>query len=204
MRPSIIAAAAAATFLLTGCETVRSSRSSGELDPADQRYASMVSEVGSLRERLGQVELDLNQVRQDNAQLRADLELARSNRGDAVSQAQLNQAVAQIKADNNEQRREVLGQVNKSVEDLAKRTNQALEQMAKQMNTRAATVRAAPAPTQSLPPDTPGQVYTVQAGDTLSTISRKFGASVADIQRANQLTGSTIKVGQNLFIPEKR
>jgi LysM repeat protein len=75
--------------------------------------------------------------------------------------------------------------------------------MARQVNTKATSVRPANN-LPPLPPDTTGQVYTVQAGDTLSTISRRFGVSVTDIQRANQLSGSTIRVGQNLFIPDKR
>lgn len=201
-RFAAAASAALPLLLLTGCETLRSS-DSAEIDPQSQRYASMSSEMGSLRERLGQIELDLAQVRQENLQLRADLEQAQRNRPDAVSQAQLTQATSSLRSEMADQKRDTLTQVNRSVEDLAKRTNTALEQMARQVNTKATSVRPANN-LPPLPPDTTGQVYTVQAGDTLSTISRRFGVSVTDIQRANQLSGSTIRVGQNLFIPDKR
>ena len=43
--------------------------------------------------------------------------------------------------------------------------------------------------------------YTVQSGDSLIRISKQTGASVEDIQRANGLSGSSIRVGQVLTIP---
>ena len=43
--------------------------------------------------------------------------------------------------------------------------------------------------------------YTVSRGDTLGSISRKFGVPVASIQSANNLNGSVIKYGQVLSIP---
>jgi membrane-bound lytic murein transglycosylase D len=46
-----------------------------------------------------------------------------------------------------------------------------------------------------------GSRYTVSRGDTLGSISRKFGVSVASIQSANNLNGSVIKYGQVLTIP---
>jgi membrane-bound lytic murein transglycosylase D len=46
-----------------------------------------------------------------------------------------------------------------------------------------------------------GSRYTVVRGDSLGSISRKFGVSVASIQSANNLNGSVIKYGQVLTIP---
>ncbi len=43
--------------------------------------------------------------------------------------------------------------------------------------------------------------HTVKSGDTLSKLSRDFKVSVKDIQRANNLRGSVIRVGQKLIIP---
>lgn len=42
--------------------------------------------------------------------------------------------------------------------------------------------------------------YTVQKGDTLSTIARKFGVSVETIQWENDITGENIAVGDDLRI----
>lgn len=44
------------------------------------------------------------------------------------------------------------------------------------------------------------KTYTVQAGDTLYSISRKFGVSVADIRKLNQLTNDSLAVGQTLIL----
>ena len=42
--------------------------------------------------------------------------------------------------------------------------------------------------------------YTVQKGDTLSTIARKFGVSVETIQWENDITGENITVGDDIKI----
>lgn len=42
------------------------------------------------------------------------------------------------------------------------------------------------------------QTYTVQPGDTLYSIARRYGTSVQALQQANQLAGEVIKAGQVL------
>jgi LysM repeat protein len=202
-RLILVTTAAAVVLLSTGCETLRPSSQPAGLDPEARQFASMSSELGALRERLTQLELDVSQTRQENLQLRAEMANLQRGRPDAVTTSQLNQTATELRGEMTAQRREILTQVNRSVEDLANRTNTALEQMARQVNARQ-SARVSPATPQPLPADTPGQVYTVQAGDTLSTIARRFNTSVENIQRANQLTGTNIRVGQNLFIPERR
>ena len=44
-------------------------------------------------------------------------------------------------------------------------------------------------------------LYIVQVGDTLWSISRKFGVSVDDIRSANNLTSDILTIGMNLIIP---
>ena len=46
-----------------------------------------------------------------------------------------------------------------------------------------------------------GTSYTVQSGDNLSRIARKFGVTVEGIQKANNLTGTVIFIGQVLIFP---
>jgi membrane-bound lytic murein transglycosylase D len=45
------------------------------------------------------------------------------------------------------------------------------------------------------------KTYTVRSGDSLWTISRKLGKSIASIKQANGLKGSGIKIGQRLRVP---
>ena len=45
------------------------------------------------------------------------------------------------------------------------------------------------------------QLYIVQQGDTLFSLARRYGVTVEDIQRANNLTSDNIYAGQQLIIP---
>jgi LysM repeat protein len=46
-----------------------------------------------------------------------------------------------------------------------------------------------------------GRVYTVRKGDTLSTIARRHGTTVAKLKAANGLSSDIIRVGRALKIP---
>jgi len=54
-------------------------------------------------------------------------------------------------------------------------------------------------PTESKEPET----YTVQQGDTIWSISRKFGVPSLDLTQVNNLKSSSIQVGQILKLPGK-
>jgi len=43
--------------------------------------------------------------------------------------------------------------------------------------------------------------YTVKSGDSLWSISKKFGVSVNDLKNANNLSSNLLSIGQNLIIP---
>ena len=42
--------------------------------------------------------------------------------------------------------------------------------------------------------------YIVEVGDTIQSIARKFGKTVTDIQNKNNLSGTTLSIGQVLKI----
>lgn len=46
--------------------------------------------------------------------------------------------------------------------------------------------------------------YRVRRGDTLITVAKRFGVSVASLRRANGMQGSVIRVGQSLRVPGMR
>ena len=46
--------------------------------------------------------------------------------------------------------------------------------------------------------------YTVKSGDSLWSISRKFGITVDELKNANNLSSNLLSVGQNLIIPGKK
>lgn len=45
--------------------------------------------------------------------------------------------------------------------------------------------------------------YTVQSGDSLWSISKKFGITVDELKQANNLTSNLLSIGQTLYIPSK-
>ncbi len=45
--------------------------------------------------------------------------------------------------------------------------------------------------------------YTVKSGDSLWSISKKFGITVDELKQANNLTSNLLSIGQNLYIPTK-
>ncbi len=57
------------------------------------------------------------------------------------------------------------------------------------------------APTPTPPSNGGTTTYTVKAGDSLYRIAQNFGVSVGDIIDANNLTSTTLSIGQTLIIP---
>ncbi|RMH62661.1 MAG: LysM peptidoglycan-binding domain-containing protein [Bacteroidetes bacterium] len=57
-----------------------------------------------------------------------------------------------------------------------------------------------------LPPEARATVseHRVRRGETLGGIARKYGVSVAELRRANDIRGSLIRVGQELIVPMPR
>lgn len=54
---------------------------------------------------------------------------------------------------------------------------------------------------EAAPPAAPTRVvYTVRRGDALSEIAQKYGVSVADVKRWNNLSSNTIRIGQELVL----
>jgi len=64
----------------------------------------------------------------------------------------------------------------------------------------AATVEEILAETAALPEPAAAKVYRVRAGDTLSAISRRTGASVAQLQRWNKRRGTKLNIGDRLIV----
>jgi len=58
-------------------------------------------------------------------------------------------------------------------------------------------------PSKAAAPSDPeaNNTYAVKSGDTLGSIARKQGASIASLRTANNLSGDTLRIGQKLVIP---
>jgi LysM repeat protein len=163
-------------------------------------FANMREDVRLLTQRLGELQLRVEQLERENGDLKTKSAGAAQS---YATLAQLNEAVADlnraIKAGNAATKSETLQQVSVQMEKLAARTNAALESIAKGGGSR-----SGPATSATFSDDFPkeGVPHVVQTGDSLSSIARKYGAKAQDIVNANKISdASKIQVGQTLFIP---
>lgn len=160
--------------------------------------ANLREDVRGLLQRVGELTLRVEQLERENADLRGKTSAAAQ---DYATLAQLNEAVADlnrtIKSASAATKVETLQQVAVQLERLAKQTNAAMDSLAKGMATRPPVQSVF---TEDYPKE--GVSYTVQRGDTLSSIAQKNNARIQDIMNANKITDPTrIQVGQTLFIP---
>jgi LysM repeat protein len=164
--------------------------------------ANLREDVRLLNQRVGEMQLRIEQLEHDNQQLRE------KNQGAAQSFAtvsQLNEAVSDlnrsIKSANASTKNETLQQVGAQMEKLARQTNAAIESLSKNVNSARTASPVAPVTfSDDFPKE--GTTYTVLKGDTIGSIAKKTGASPKDIINANKLADpSKIHAGQALFIP---
>ncbi len=163
-------------------------------------FANMREDVRLLTQRVGELQLRVEQLERENGDLRTKSASASQS---YATLAHLNEAIADlnraIKAGNAATKAETLQQVSVQMEKLAERTNTALASIARGSGGRGPV--AAPATfSDDFPKE--GVPHVVQTGDSLSSIARKYGAKSQDIINANKITdASKIQVGQTLFIP---
>lgn len=157
--------------------------------------ASLREDVRILVERVGELGLRVEQLERENSALMRATEGLDST---YATVAQLNGAVAELNQSVRSGDASTREQTSKAIQELAKQTNLAMNDLAKGLATRA--VVSAPTFDDNFPKE--GLSYTIQKGDTLSSIAARFKTSVKYIQNANQITDPTkIQVGQTIFIP---
>lgn len=157
--------------------------------------ANLREDLRMLNQRVGEMQMTVEQLSREKEALQAKTSQT------YVTLEQMNRALADLsrtlQGSMGDQRREILQQVATQIERLGKQTNAALDALAKNQATR-------PPVQTTFSEDFPqqGVNYTVQAGDTVSSIAQKNGARMQDIINANKLSDPTkIRVGQTLFIP---
>jgi len=167
----------------------------GQTANVGMELANLREDVRLLSQRVGELQMTVEQLQRDKDALQAKTSQS------YVTLEQLNRALADLNRTTQgalaDQRRDVLQTVATQIERLGKQTNAALDALAKSQATR-------PPVQTNFSEDFPqqGVNYTVQAGDTVSSIAQKNGARMQDIINANKLSDPTkIRVGQTLFIP---
>ncbi|MFT3828082.1 MAG: LysM peptidoglycan-binding domain-containing protein [Opitutaceae bacterium] len=183
--------------LLAGLVSV-ASLSAQRADPRAIEMANLREDVRLLQQTVAELQASVAQLHRDNAALSSQAE---SGRAAYATLAQVNDALAQLKqavdASLAEQKRETLQTVAQQISKLAKDTNAAIAAVAKGQATRPTIATEF---TDDFPKE--GVTHTVQAGETLSIIAKKYGVPMKNIQNANRIADPTkLHVGQSLFIP---
>lgn len=167
-------------------------------DPRALELANLREDVRLLQQTVAELRASVEQVQRDNAALNSPAE---SGKSAYATLAQLNDALAQLKQSTDAelagQKRDILQTVAQQISKLAKETNAAVAAVAKGQASRATISTQF---TDDFPKE--GVTHTVQAGETLSTIAKKYGVPMKTIQNANRIADPTkLMVGQSLFIP---
>lgn len=139
-------------------------------------------------ETVGNLTNQIRLIQDENAKLAATVyELQREIR-------EMKQRMQSYQAENAELRRLIAAESDarqKQLNKIADRIHQAASQM--------------PPPTANPPSQEPEEYdfYVVEAGATLSAISRATGVSIAELKRVNGMKNDVLRVGQKLKIPRK-
>lgn len=159
------------------------------------QVAGLREDVRILAQRVGEMSLRIEQLERENAALMRSTDGMETT---YATVAQLNEAVAELNRSVSSGDATSQTKAAQAIEELARQTNAAVDSIAKGMAARPAIT--APTFTDNFPKQ--GLSYTIQKGDTLSSIAARFRSTVKDIQNANRIVDPTkIQVGQTLFIP---
>lgn len=161
------------------------------------RVAGLEQDLALLKRQIDQVLLDNEILRKENEELRRQLQAVTAGGGSVDEK--LAALRAQLIAEDNRNRSEIIAEVTRQIERLGTQTQSAINAVARQSSSSSA-------PSTTFSDDFPktGITYTVVSGDTLSGIAKTHNSTVKDIQNANRIADPRdLKVGQTLFIPQR-
>lgn len=180
---------------------------SANADPARLALANLTEDVRLLTQRLGVLQLEVEELKRENARLRSQVTELQRNDG---SRQRMNEILQTLETRMEALRREfrqadeaqkaaIIAEVNSKISALASETQRGMNALAQAIN-----VTPQVPTTQRFSDDFPstGVLHTVRPGETLSGIARSHGARVSDVVNANRITNpNALQVGQELVIP---
>jgi TolA-binding protein len=148
-----------------------------QLSILDERLAKLRADVDALQFNQQQIQQDIKQVQGQMDEVR--------HAGPGASANDLAALEARVKA-----------------LDAARETDKKviIDQLAKEL----AAMSGSHGGKTATPPATAptGSEHIVTAGETLTSIAKSCGVTIADLRKANNLTSDTLRVGQKLVIPK--
>lgn len=166
--------------------------------------ANLSQDVDLLEQSLKTMRLEIEELRRENARIRAQVAAASSKGATSAQITNLSAAIETLRREyglaDTQQEQQILAELNRQISVLAIETQSAINSIAK----------AAYIPPQVPTPvyfsdDFPktGKTYVVRSGDTLSKIARDHGSTIKNIQNANKIVNPSkdLQVGETIFIP---
>ena len=159
--------------------------------PARAQEQTVAQQLSILDERLAKLRADVDalqfnqqQIQQDIKQVQGQMDEVR-HAGPGASANDLQALEARVKA-----------------LDAARETDKKviIDQLAKELAAMSGS-HGAKAATQSTTA-TNGTEHIVTAGETLTSVAKSCGVTIADLRKANNLTSDSLRVGQKLVIPK--
>lgn len=171
------------------------------------QLANLTQDVRILTQRLGQMEVRLEQLERENSELKKQAvnkqELDRRiGQLNTSLQTSLNRMRLELESAAEQERTAIIAAVSRQIGELADQTQKTIDALADYVGHEGSGI-----PAIQFSDDYPktGIRYEVKPGDSLAKIASQHNVPVRDIINANQLTNpDRIQVGQNLFIPIRR
>lgn len=172
-----------------------------------RQIAVLTQDVRAMQQQIGVLRLEIEALQRENARLREAVEVARAGAG---AQSEVLTAVdvriaslrrEMVEADDANRRR-IVTEVGEKIERLAAETERSMKRLANAINAQPAAV--VPLSFDDNYPKT-GMPYTVQPGDTLSHLAKRYKSRVDWIRNANKIVDPArdLQVGKKIFIPQE-
>ena len=177
---------------------------SAQSDNLRVSVANLSQDVNLLAQQLKSLRLEMEDMRRDNAKLRAQVAAASSNRDTQSQISGLSNTIESVRREYRQadetQKKQIIAEVSRQINALGKETQSAINSVAKAVDSTPNV--ATPVHFSEDYPQT-GISYVVLSGDTLSGIARKHSSTVKHIQNANKIVNPAkdLRVGETIFIP---